>query len=85
MRLPLPAAYFDPAFIACMQEVIDTPEMVENFDRLYGCALSKGQHSDADFRAFTNFVHDGIYMRLPDEAIHSLRAPDRPTAQEGAQ
>lgn len=71
-RLPLPQAYGDPAFHACLAEAIETPELVANFDRLYKATLST-KHTDADMGAFVRFVHDGIYLRLPDEAIHSLR------------
>ena len=38
-RLPLPMAYADPAFKRCMEEAIQTPELIENFDRLYGATL----------------------------------------------
>ena len=31
-----------------------------------------GKHED-EMRAFVRFVHDGVYLRLPDRAIHSLR------------
>ena len=86
MRLELPAAYADPAFLRCLHEAIDTPELVENFDRLYGATLSTrtspiermvdeatGKRDD-DMRAFVEFVHFSIYTRLPDEALESLRA-----------
>lgn len=71
-RLPLPQAYGDPAFHACLAEAINTPEMVANFDRLYKATLTT-KPNDADMGAFVRFVHDGIYLRLPDDAIHSLR------------
>lgn len=74
MRLPLPAAYADPAFMACVNESIDKRELVEQFDRLYGASLTRGKAADGDMRAFLKFVHDGVYLRFPDEAIHSLRA-----------
>jgi hypothetical protein len=74
MRLPIPAAYFDPAFMACVNGAIDTRELVEQFDRLYGASLARGKAADGDMRAFLKFVHDSVYLRLPDEAIHSLRA-----------
>lgn len=86
LRLPLPAAYADPAFLRCADEAIGTPELVENFNRLYGASLgarrspldamvdkATGKQAD-DMRAFTRFIHDGIYLRLPDEAIHAFRA-----------
>lgn len=71
-RLPLPQAYFDPAFQACLAEAIGTRELVENFDRLHKASILT-KPNDKDMAAFSGFVHDGIYMRLPDEAIHSLR------------
>lgn len=74
IRLPIPAAYIDPAFQRCLHEAIATPELVANFDRLYGATLGT-KHTEDDTRGFTKFVHDSIYMRLPNEAIHSLRAP----------
>ena len=74
-RLPLPAAYCDPAFVRCAHESIETPELVSNFNRLYGAKLGEASPpSEGDMRAFAKFVHDCIYMRLPDEAIESLRA-----------
>ena len=85
-RPPLPIAYADPAFMACLLESIDTPELVAQFNRLYGATLgarattieqlidrATGKERD-DMRAFTEFVHFSIYTRIPDEAIHSLRA-----------
>ncbi len=38
-RLPLSAAYIDPAFMACLSEAINTPELVQQHDRLYGSTL----------------------------------------------
>jgi len=88
-RLPLPAAYTDRAFMACLGASINTPEIVENFDRLHGCSLAqigKGKPVEQmirdaagnqveQLRKFTEFVHDGIYMRVSDDAIRALRAP----------
>ncbi len=71
MRLPLPLAYADPAFMKCLDEAIELPELVQQFDRLCKCSLSAARKDD--MRKFVEFVHDGIYLRLPDEAIHSLR------------
>ena len=70
-RLPLPAAYVDVAFHRCCIESLETAELVQNFERLYEVNL----HRDGEkgLRAFAEFVHDGIYMRLPDEAIEALR------------
>ena len=85
VRLTLPFAYADPAFDRCMHEASTTPELVEQFDRLYGCSLSRARspieqmidkatgYQDDQLRKFTEFVHDSIYMRLPDDAIHALR------------
>lgn len=71
-RLPLPQAYGDPAFHACLAEAINTPELVANFDRLNHATLTT-KPNDKDMGAFVRFVHDGIYLRVCDEAIHSLR------------
>lgn len=85
-RLPMPQAMGDPAMVRCAQEAIETPEIVENFDRLYGATLGgrvtpleraidvcTGKRRD-DMEKFMRFVHHSIYLRLPDEAIHALRA-----------
>lgn len=72
-RLPMPAAYADPAFMACVNEAIDTPELLTEFDRLYGANLSTNKPKDGDMRAFVGFVHKSVYLCLPDDAIHSLR------------
>jgi hypothetical protein len=72
-RLPLPGAYVDPAFLACLRVSIETPELAQNFDRLYGASLMFGKPSRDDMQAFVQFVHNSIYLRLSDEAIESLR------------
>jgi hypothetical protein len=72
IRLPLPAAYLDPAFCRCLGEAISTPEFVENYDRLYGTTIML-RPNEGDLRAFVEHVHDVIYLRLPDEAITGLR------------
>lgn len=85
IQFPLPQAYGDPAFIACLHESIGAPELVKNFDRLYGCNLS-GQGTaldrmidkstgriDGDMNKFVEFVHDCIYLRLPADSIRGLR------------
>lgn len=74
VRLPLPAAYVDPAFAACLVEAVGTQELVDQFCRLYGSNLNNEKRTEEDMRAFAEFAHDAIYMRLSDEAIHSLRA-----------
>lgn len=84
-RFALPAAYTDPAFIACLDEAISTPELVANFDRLYGADLRRrmppivrmvdeatGKLAD-DMREFVHFVHSSLYLTLSDDAILSLR------------
>lgn len=84
-RFALPAAYADLAFMRSLHEAIETPELVSNFNRLYGASLGAGTpleraidqatgKSEDDMRAFIDFVHDSIYLRLPDEAIEALRA-----------
>jgi len=86
-RFQLPQAYGDPAFIRCVMEAIETPELVEQFDRLKNTRLSKmGTLSpinqmvdkatgfqDDQMRTFSEFVHDLVYLRLPHAAIHALR------------
>lgn len=86
VRLPIPAAYCDPAFVMCLHGAIDIPELVSEFNRLYGATLGARTtaieqmvdkatgKADDDMRAFAEFVHDSVYTHLPDEAIHSLRA-----------
>lgn len=74
IRLPLPAAYLDPAFIRCLHESVSEVELVAQFDRLYGADLLSDGRTTADMRRFAEFVHNCVYLRLPDEAIESLRA-----------
>jgi hypothetical protein len=85
VRAPLPVAFGDPAFVKCLMEAADTPELVAQFNRLYGGTLGARAHpievmidkatgkQDDDMRKFSEFVHDSIYLRLPNEAIHALR------------
>jgi hypothetical protein len=85
VRLPMPHAYIDPAFMRCLHEAIATPELMRSFDRLYGATLTSRSSpiermvdkatgkSDDDMRAFIEFVHRCIYLTLPDDAIESLR------------
>lgn len=90
IRAALPLAYGDPAFQACLREAVEMPELVEQFDRLHGCNLvtkqapltamidkATGKQAD-DMRAFAAFVHNAIYLRLPNEAIHALRLANMP-------
>lgn len=86
-RFPMPQAYVDPAFQRCIVESSDIPELVENFDRLTGCKIgristgsviekmvdSATGFRDDQLRQFAEFVHQYVYMLLPNEAIHALR------------
>lgn len=49
MRFGLPMAYADPAFRACLDEAIETTELVENFDapvrRVDAAQAFKGRHA----------------------------------------
>lgn len=84
-RLGLPAAYLDPAFMACVHEAASTPELVANFDRLYGADLSRRRSpivrmvdeatgkADDDTRGFMEFVHSSIYMTVEDSVLEALR------------
>ncbi|WP_257834568.1 hypothetical protein [Burkholderia glumae] len=76
-RLPMPWAYVDPAFRACLEGVLDTPEFIDNYNRLYGASIGKLPVKESEMKAFVGHVHDIVYMRLPDEAIAGLRvAPE---------
>lgn len=86
-RLPLPAAYSDPAFNKCLMESAATPELIEAFDRLYGGKVGRIGNGpaivqmidkatgfqDEQLRSFAEFVHDSVYLRLPDAAINAFR------------
>jgi hypothetical protein len=86
LRAQLPGAYLDPAFMACVHQTVSTPELVEQFDRLYGADLSRRRtpidqmvdaasgKKDSDIASFMRFVHDAVYMRVSDEIIIELRA-----------
>lgn len=78
--------YFaDPWFQVCAFEAIRTPELVREFDRLYGCNLS-GRGTNllglmidestgklrSDFATFCQFVHDAIYTRVERPAVFCL-------------
>lgn len=88
-RLPIPICYDDPAFMKCLDGAIETPELMQQFDRLFGATIvsrksaietivdkATGKHDD-DCRAFVAFVHDAIYTRLPDAAIHAFRLAEQ--------
>lgn len=90
-RLALPAAHADPAFSRCLEEASSSPELIENFDRLFDCRLSRISSGSPietmidvatgfqgeQLRRFSEFVHEYVYMRLPDEAIDALRLAER--------
>jgi hypothetical protein len=47
---------------------------VEQFNRLYGFTLVTSRSPiERYMRAFVEFVHDSVYLRLPDDAIVGLR------------
>jgi hypothetical protein len=77
LRASFPMACADPAFVRCLEESITTPELVDGFNRLYKASLAKRDSTPEvqqdDMRRFAEFVHDCIYLRLPNEAIHALR------------
>jgi hypothetical protein len=96
-RFPLPQAYADPAFMACLHETIETPELIKNIDRLYGTRLSSlGSRSPLermvdDVTGFQNsqieqlimFVHEFVYFRVPAKALHAYRFADLLKPEEG--
>lgn len=66
----------DPWFVICLRETIDTPELLEQHDRLYGTNLCRrgaaielavddgsGRTSD-DLDKLTDFVRDYVYSRV---------------------
>ncbi|MFY4709938.1 hypothetical protein [Burkholderia glumae] len=77
-RLPLPWAYVDPAFRACLDGVLKTPEFIENYNRLYGASIGKLPVIESEMKAFVEHVHDIVYMRVPDEAIAGMRGLKEP-------
>lgn len=95
-RLELPAAFVDPAFQLCLVEASGNQELVENFDRLTGCKVGRIASASAiekmvdaatgfrddQLRQFSEFVHDCVYTRLPDDAIHALRITALTAEQE---
>lgn len=84
-RLPMPQACLDPGFLTCLEESLATPELLAQFDRLYGASLSSTRSPialmvdkatgklDDDVKAFAGFVHECIYLRISDEALGALR------------
>ncbi|MGS1033166.1 hypothetical protein [Burkholderia glumae] len=51
-RLPLQWAYVDPAFRACLDGVLETPEFIENYNRLYGASIGKLPIIESEMKAF---------------------------------
>lgn len=86
-RLPLPLAYSDPAFARYMEAASRTPELIQAFDRLTVFRIGAiGTRSaiermvdeatgfqDEQMRQLVEFVHDSIYLRIPDEAVNAFR------------
>jgi hypothetical protein len=68
-------------------EAVATPELIEAFDRLYGGKVGRIGNGpaivqmvdkatgfqDEQLRRFAEFVHDSVYLRMPDMAINALR------------
>lgn len=73
-HLPLPAAYADPAFRACIFECLSVGELLSQFERLYGERIRCAKPSQSAMRRFCEFVHRSVYFPLGDEALASLRA-----------
>lgn len=85
VRLSLPAAYFDPAFIACMQEVIDTPEMVESAsNRCTAAPCPRSAQREPISGPSPALSTTLAACACPDEAIHSLRAQTAPQRRRWA-
>ena len=77
-RLPLSAAYFDPAYINCLSSAIAEPELVFQFCRLYGSKLDTPQRTDDDMRAFSAFVHDAKHLSHKVKRTEALAKLIRP-------
>lgn len=83
---PIGPCIMDPAFHGCVRASLDTPELVENFDRLYGYNLSRRGtpievavdditgRTEAGVRAFMVFVRDCVYTRLAPDVLAEIRA-----------
>ena len=75
----------DPFFIQCLIEAIDCPDLVEQFDRLYGSNLAlKGIGIDLvidkttgrlqdNIRDFADFVHKYVYNIVVAQCPQSLK------------
>lgn len=94
IRAPLPLALEDPAFLRICHEAIATRELVAQFNRLTGSTLgarlspieamvdAATGKADTDIRAFINFCHEYIYLRLPSDALHALRLAEEASHAE---
>lgn len=91
LRMPMPAALADPAFVACLQEGFCNPQLLDEFNRLYRAELSDETYgrlglpaifqivsdrdsADSPITRFVSFLHGQVYLRLPDSAVHEMRA-----------
>lgn len=73
----------DPAYHICARAALNTPELVANFDRLWGFKKpgspldrmidDAAGAAEARAKAFAEFVRDCVYSRLGNEALASLR------------
>jgi hypothetical protein len=81
----MPKPYLtDPWFHVCLKQALDTWELVEQFDRLYGANLTrKGSQMEVmiddstgrtskDVGAFVEFVYDCVYLRVPRPAEYPV-------------
>jgi hypothetical protein len=57
------AYLMDPWFHACLREAINTPDLLEQFDRLYGYKTVTGR-DEAGVRAFVQWVAEHVYCRI---------------------
>jgi hypothetical protein len=63
-RFPLPMAFADPAFMRCIEEASSTPELITEFDRLYGCKVGRigfGAPIEQLIDRVTGFQNDQIH------------------------
>ena len=82
-RIPLPAAYADPAFIQCLMNAIEQPDLIDQFDGLYQVSLFERRtlirnlittgEAEHEVRRFAHFVHCYSYCHASDDAIHAMR------------
>jgi hypothetical protein len=76
MSKPRGISFYDALCMA-----LDMPELVAQFDRLYGASLGKNLppiaravddatgKTEADVLAFIEFFHECVWTRLPEEAF----------------